>query len=111
MNKPVNKGGRPPGAKNKRTLALQRRIQQAGVTPLEYLVSIMVDEDQEQHTRIDAAKAAAPYIHPRLQSTTIQEKPYEGDPSSITNEQLASIIQTPSGSDAPAKKKGSRTTH
>ncbi len=35
-------------------------------SPLDYLLSIMQDEDQPQSARVEAAKAAAPYLHPRL---------------------------------------------
>ncbi len=38
----------------------------SGMTPLEYLLSVMVDENLTRSERTDAAKAAAPYIHPRL---------------------------------------------
>lgn len=37
-----------------------------GLTPLEYLLSVMRDEGAEEARRVDAAKAAAPYVHPRL---------------------------------------------
>ena len=36
--------------------------------PLDYLLWIMRDEDQEARSRLDAAKAAAPYCHARLSS-------------------------------------------
>lgn len=39
-----------------------------GIMPLEYLLSIMRDEKQDQAVRIDAAKAAAPYVHAKLQA-------------------------------------------
>jgi len=60
---------------------------------------------------MDAAKAVSPYVHARLQSITVQEKPFDGDPNSITSEYLASIIKGTSGSDAAVKAKGKRTTH
>lgn len=61
--------------------------------------------------RMDAAKAVSPYVHARLQSVTVQEKPYEGDPNSITNEYLAGIVQGAGGSNATAEEEGGRTTH
>lgn len=76
------KGGKRPGAgrkkgvPNKRTAALQASVEAAGLTPLEFMLQIMRDEpspeldprDALQATamRFEAAKAAAPYIHPRL---------------------------------------------
>ena len=49
-----------------------------GLTPLDYLLSVMRDEDLPRDERVDAAKAAAPYLHARLNATTIsgdQDKP------------------------------------
>lgn len=34
--------------------------------PLDYLLKIMRDEQSEESTRIDCAKAAAQYLHPKL---------------------------------------------
>ena len=38
----------------------------AVMSPLDYLLSILRDEGQPQSARVEAAKAAAPYLHPRL---------------------------------------------
>jgi hypothetical protein len=37
-----------------------------GISPLAYMLRILRDEGQDQATRMDAAKAAAPYVHARL---------------------------------------------
>lgn len=58
--------GRPPGAVNKATAQRQAEIAASGVTPLEYMLAIMRDEAADEAKRLDAAKAAAPYVHPRL---------------------------------------------
>jgi hypothetical protein len=42
-------------------------LKNEGETPLEVLLSIM-RTTENQETKIDCAKAAAPYIHPRLTS-------------------------------------------
>ena len=60
---------------------------------------------------MDAAKAAAPYCHSRLQSITVQEKPFEGDPNELTNEYLAHIVAGTGSSDVIATTKGSKVTH
>jgi hypothetical protein len=39
-----------------------------GITPLEYMLSILRDESEEADKRFEAAKHAAPYIHPKLSS-------------------------------------------
>lgn len=63
--------GRPAGAHNKRTLEQTEAIAASGLTPLEYLTSVYQDVSAEEAKRIDAAKAAAPYVHAKLIATTL----------------------------------------
>lgn len=69
--------GRKPGTANKRTREIADKAAAEGITPLELMLRIMRDEacpedaNLAQKTafhslRFEAAKAAAPYIHPRL---------------------------------------------
>lgn len=58
--------GRKPGAITKRTQEATAAILASGLTPLDYLLSVMRDEQKLPDVRLDAAKAAAPYVHPRL---------------------------------------------
>lgn len=60
------RGGRQKGTPNRTTAERQRRIAESGSTPLDYLLSLMRDESQSCDVRFEAAKAAAPYVHPRL---------------------------------------------
>jgi hypothetical protein len=39
---------------------------ESAITPLDYLLGIIRDKDQDGRSRLDAAKAAAPYCHARL---------------------------------------------
>ena len=70
----VRLGGRQKGTPNKRTLALRLGVVDAGAPlalaqnpprqlPLDFLLEVMADESQPMATRVDAAKAAAPYVH------------------------------------------------
>jgi hypothetical protein len=55
-------------------------IAASGATPLDYMLQVMRDEGQELAKRLDAAKAAAPYVHPRLASVAVgnqDDKPFE----------------------------------
>ena len=63
---PRDGSGRKPGSRNSKTVEQVAAIEASGVTPLEYLLSIMRDADAEPAARIDCAKAAAPYVHARL---------------------------------------------
>ena len=58
--------GRKKGARNKASAARETAIAASGLTPLEYILGIMRDEAQQVAVRLDMAKAAAPYVHPRL---------------------------------------------
>lgn len=63
-------GGARPGAGRKKNGA-NRLTQEAaakaadGLSPLDYLLDVLRDEKNELGVRVDAAKAAAPYCHPR----------------------------------------------
>lgn len=67
-------GGRQKGVPNKATAAKAAKIEASGLTPLDYLLSILRDAGAEQGVRIDAAKAAAPYVHPRLATVDLGNK-------------------------------------
>jgi hypothetical protein len=63
---PREGAGRPAGIANKASIARQAEVAASGITPLDYLLQIMRDETAERDERRDAAKAAAPYVHPKL---------------------------------------------
>ena len=63
--------GSRKGIPNRATAARERAIRESGLTPLEFLLSIMRGE-YPTDTRIDAAKAAAPYVHPKLIATEMK---------------------------------------
>jgi hypothetical protein len=60
--------GRPKGVPNKANAERQAAIAASGLTPLDYLLSVLRDESAEPQVRMEAAKSAAPYVHPRLAS-------------------------------------------
>lgn len=68
MAKGVKTGGRKPGVPNKATAARVAEVAASGLTPLDFMLSVLRDEGRDYDTRIDAAKAAAPYVHPKLAS-------------------------------------------
>jgi hypothetical protein len=72
-DEPKKKRGRPKGSFNKASKAqIERVCADGGQSPLEYLASIYQNEAEDIRYRIDAAKAAAPYVHARLSSTEIK---------------------------------------
>ena len=66
--------GRPKGSKQVRSSANVIRAAKASgqPMPLDYLLNVMNDTQQALKDRLSAAIAAAPYVHPRLQSVAIE---------------------------------------
>lgn len=58
--------GRKRGTPNKASAAKAAAVAASGLTPLDFMLAVLRDESAEPHTRFEAAKAAAPYVHPRL---------------------------------------------
>jgi hypothetical protein len=58
-------GGRTKGTPNKATVAKEAEIAASGLTPLDFMLNVLRDEDRAFEARMDAAKAAAPYVHPK----------------------------------------------
>ena len=68
-------GGRKAGVPNKKSAAIIRKIEESGLTPLDYMLQVMRDESTEPESlRLDAAKSAAPYCHARLTAVELTGK-------------------------------------
>jgi hypothetical protein len=65
-------GGRKKGSRNKRPRVLIERIEASGLVPLECMLSVMRDETAPRERRDEMAKAAAPFVHPRLAAMKVQ---------------------------------------
>jgi hypothetical protein len=57
--------GRKPGGANRANQEALERAKEGGELPLDYLLRVMRDEASDAAKRIDCAKAAAPYVHPK----------------------------------------------
>jgi hypothetical protein len=66
MSKGFKTGGRKKSTPNKTTAARQAEITASGLTPLDFMLEVMRNEENELATRLDAAVKAAPYVHPKL---------------------------------------------
>lgn len=70
------RGGRKKGTQNKKNAAVIAAVEESGITPLDYMLNVMrapIPEGVEPEVKVamigqrfEAAKAAAPYVHPRL---------------------------------------------
>jgi hypothetical protein len=71
--------GRKIGSLTKRTREIAERAAAEGVTPLEHMLAVMRDTNARPERRDDMAKAAAPYVHPKLATTELQHTGKEGN--------------------------------
>lgn len=79
--------GRKKGIPNKASIARQKKVALGGITPLDFMLDLMrkpIPKDADvavqvemMGQRFEAAKAAAPYVHPRL-STVAHSGPGGG---------------------------------
>jgi hypothetical protein len=53
---------------------MREEILAGGESPLEFLMGLMRDEAEDKAVRIDAAKAAAPYLHAKLTSVDAEAR-------------------------------------
>lgn len=99
--------GRKAGSATKKTREIANRAAEEGITPLEYMLRVMRQETDHEDPKIaiareamafEAAKAAAPYVHPRL--AAIEHTGPEGGPiqqtvelSGMSTETLAEIMR------------------
>lgn len=100
--------GRKAGSSARITAAQRAEIAAEGITPLDYMLKIMRDEEAIPARRDDMAKAAAPYVHPKL--ANIEHSGPDGGPIEVTNltdAQLA-VIAAGRGGRTPAKKAGKK---
>lgn len=91
MAKGAKTGGRKKGTPNKASAAIRDAALKAGITPLEYMMNLMRKPDpkdadaltkvQLDGLRFEAAKAAAPYVHPRL--AAVEHTGKDGGPLQI----------------------------
>ena len=79
--------GRKPGVPNKATQAQREAVAASGLTPLEYMLQVMRTSGDEAR-QLDAAKAAAPYVHPRLAAVE-----HSGEMRLMTHEQWLSELE------------------
>lgn len=66
--------GRKQGSATKKTREIADKAAENGITPLEYMLSVMRDTEEESPRRLAAAQAAAPYVHPKLANIELSGK-------------------------------------
>ena len=85
--------GRPAGSRNKRTVAQAQAIETSGLTPLDYLVAVYQNEKMPERMRLEAAKIAAPFVHPRLSAVDMDLRGEYRDVEELSDQELTEIIR------------------
>jgi hypothetical protein len=95
--------GRKKGSKNRHSAASVKRYREiaaeardAGLTPLNYMLSIVRDETAPEHRRDEMAYRAAPYCHPKLTSLHAHHDVRGEIAGNIYVEQI-NVVSVPSG--------------
>ncbi len=91
--------GRRLGSQNIVSQELREQILAEGMSPVEYLVRVMRDAQQDTSIRMDAAKAVAPFIHPKLQSVEYTTTDEVGPPPCV---EIVFVAAEPRPLDLPA---------
>lgn len=73
--------GRKVGAVTTKTRELVERAIADGETPLDYMLNTMRDDTKPPDLRFEAAKAAAPYVHPKL--AAVEHSGKDGGPLQV----------------------------
>lgn len=73
--------GRPAGAVNSKSREVAERAVAEGLTPLDYMLSILRNDEADPKDRMWAAEKAAPYVHAKLAS--VEHKGDGGGPLQV----------------------------
>jgi hypothetical protein len=73
--------GRKAGSVTTKTREIADKAAAEGLTPLDYMLKLLRDEDQPKEDRMWAAEKAAPYVHAKLAS--VEHKGEDGGPLQI----------------------------
>ena len=74
--------GRPQGAVAKVSAEARKKAAAEGVTPLDYMLSVMRDSEADVKRRDAMAVAASPFLHPRL--SNVEHKGEGGGPIKVS---------------------------
>ena len=96
-----NPNGRPKGKLNQFAQETAKQIAETGELPVIFLASVYQDVSLDMKLRIDAARAAAPYAHPRLATSEVDLnlRPKEHQ-HEYSDEELLKIIADAQGDKA-----------
>lgn len=81
--------GRKRGIPNRFAKANIEKAEKTGILPVDYMLAVMRNSKAGNDRRDAMARAAAPYLHPRL--ATVEHKAEGFDLSKLTDEELEQL--------------------
>lgn len=78
--------GRKAGTANKKTREIANKAAEEGLMPLDYMLSVLRNEQADAKDRMWAAEKAAPYVHAKLAS--VEHKGEGGGPLQVIIKQF-----------------------
>jgi hypothetical protein len=84
--------GRPAGSLSQKTREVAERAAVEGITPLEFMLKVLRDDEESMDKRMWAAEKAAPYVHPKLSNVEVA-----GDPDAPIRHKIEFAIVDPKG--------------
>lgn len=68
--------GRPKGSRSAKPTvrSVAKAAKAAGLSPLDFMLSVMNDEGEDMKLRAQMAVSAAPYVHPKIEATAKGKK-------------------------------------
>jgi hypothetical protein len=87
---PRPNSGRKKGSLNRKSQEIIAKAVSDGITPLEYMLSVLRDPEANKMEKMEAAKSAAPFVHARLNAVDMTAK-IEKDVSALSDAELLSI--------------------
>ena len=88
-----------------------REVRKKGDTPLEYMLNVMRDETVDSKRRDSMAAAAAPYLHPKLSTATLNVKQASSLREMTTDELIAALHAKRDSGGTAAAEEGDRKPH
>lgn len=84
---------RPKGSRNRITKARLEAAESSGILPLDYMLAVMRDPNADEKRRDEMARAAAPYLHAKLQA--IEHSGPNGGPVEVRAIEISFVAPKP----------------
>jgi hypothetical protein len=92
-------GGRQKGTRNRATAEARVAAEATGILPLDYMLSVMRDENADLKRRDAMAMAAAPFLHSKLSTVDAKLSGAGQTPNGISGLEISFVRPPPDHTD------------